>query len=131
MQKVRFNGGVAFCLAAALLISGPAATQELDVPIIERAQYDLDTCAYGVVHGLRADGDGFLSVRTGPSSKHRKIDEVYNGDKVWMFDQRGKWLGIIYGVDEVICSPINADRPVPHRGKKGWVHENWVRLLAG
>lgn len=121
----------ALLFSAALALTSTALAGGLDVPIMERAEADLDTCAYGEVHGLRTDGDGFLAVRSGPSTSHRKIDEVYNGDKVWMFEQRGKWIGVVYGVDHVDCSPITQDREVPHPGKKGWVHENWVRLLAG
>jgi hypothetical protein len=131
----RYSTGVASVLTLFWLIGagGPisAQAQQLDVDIIERASDDLDTCAYGQVSGLKADGDGFLAVRKGPGSKHAKIDELKNGDKVWLFDTKGKWIGVVYGVQELSCSPIDADRPVQTRGKKGWVHQNWVEVLAG
>lgn len=109
----------------------PALAQSLDVPVMEHASDDLDTCALGQVTGLRADGDGFLAVRSGPASSYPKLDELENGDKVWLFDQKGKWIGIVYGTEELSCSPISQDRPVPHNGKKGWVHENWIEVIAG
>lgn len=111
--------------------STPTFAQSLDVQIIERAEDDLDTCSFGRVARLKEGGDGFLAVRAGPGSKFRKLDELKNGDDVWLFDQRGAWIGIVYGVSEVNCSPIKKDRPVPHIGKKGWVHKNWIDVIAG
>lgn len=114
-----------------LALFSPSLAQQLDVPVIEYASDGLDTCSLGQVRGLKADGDGFLSVRTGPASSYRKIDEVYNGDRVWLFDQKGPWLGVVYGVNSVSCSPVSRNRPVPHKGKKGWIHKNWVQVIAG
>ena len=120
-------------LAAGLLapLANSSAAQQLDLPIIERSDGDLDTCALGEVHGLKDNGDGFLAVRSAPGSDYRKLDEVYNGNRVWIFQQVGKWYGIVYGVDNVDCSPTNKDDRVRAPGKKGWVHSNWVRLIAG
>ena len=98
---------------------------------MEIASGDLDTCAYGKVDGLKADGDGFLAVRSGPGTNFNKIDELHNGDEVWLFEWKGNWIGVVYGTDELSCSPISADREVPYEGQKGWVHKNWVKLLAG
>ena len=108
-----------------------ALAQTLDVPVMERANDDLDTCALGQVTGLKADGDGFLAVRSGPGSSFTKLDEVRNGDKAWLFDQKGKWIGIVYGADELSCSPISKDRTIPRKGQKGWVHENCIQIIAG
>jgi hypothetical protein len=121
------------CLTAALAVSAfnPAAAQSLDVPVMERASDGLDTCALGQVTGLKADGDGFLAVRSGPDSGHAKLDELHNGDRVWLFEQKGEWIGIVYGVEELSCSPVETDRKVKTDGRKGWVHENWIEVLAG
>ncbi|GKX33590.1 MAG: hypothetical protein MnENMB40S_12080 [Rhizobiaceae bacterium MnEN-MB40S] len=122
---------IVFRLGFAVLLAEAATAQELDAPVMERASDDLDTCALGRVTGLKADGDGFLAVRSGPASGHRKLDELHNGDRVWLFDRQGQWIGIVYGVEEVSCDPIEKDRIVPHAGRKGWVHENWVEIIAG
>lgn len=125
LTKVLFTALPAAALATTL------AAQSLDVPVMERADEDLDTCAYGKVTGLKADGDGFLAVRSGPGTQFAKIDELVNEDEVWLFEQRGKWIGIAYGTANVNCSPIPADRELQTDGKKGWVHENWIVVLAG
>lgn len=108
-----------------------AQAQQLEIPIIERTDGDLDTCSFAQVEGLKKGGDGFLAVRSGPSTSYDQLDELKNGDKVWVFDTKGNWVGIVYGNDNISCSPIAEDRPVKARGKKGWVHQNWVQLLAG
>ncbi|MEM7428067.1 MAG: SH3 domain-containing protein [Pseudomonadota bacterium] len=131
MKPTYLNLMGAAAIAAASFVAGPAAAQQLDVTVMERTQGDLDTCAQGEVRGLKADGDGFLAVRSGPSTKYRKIDELINGNKVWLFDQKGPWVGIVYGVPDVDCSPIAKDRPVPYPAMKGWVHENWIGVTAG
>ena len=122
-------------LTTALISSGvicsSASAQQLSVPVMEYTAEDLDTCSYGKVFGLKKDGDGFLAVRSGPSTNHDKLDEIHNGDEVWLFDFQKPWIGIVYGVETVSCSPIDADRIVQHDGKKGWVHENWIEFLAG
>ncbi|MCA8880840.1 MAG: hypothetical protein KDA73_12995 [Rhodobacteraceae bacterium] len=75
--------GSAFC--AALQICGPGASW---------AQGAAEPWESGcLVTGLKADGDGFLSVRRGPGSSHPEIARVRNGDALF-FDQRkcqGKW----------------------------------------
>ena len=63
-----------------LLVGGFANAQDLDVEIMERADEGLDTCAFGQIAGLKADGDGFLAVRKGPGTNHEKIDELVNGE---------------------------------------------------
>lgn len=116
----------------ALTVSTQALASRLNVPVMERADDDFDTCALGRVVGLKADGDGFLAVRSGPGTDYRKLDELHNEDLVWMFEQREGWIGIVYGIgDAMNCSAIEEDREVPHEGRKGWVHENWVEIVAG
>lgn len=105
--------------------------QGLDIEIIERADADFDTCSLGQVTGLKVNGDGFLAVRSGPSSKFQKIDELYNGNKVWLFEERKGWYGVVYGVDELSCSPIKKSRPLRKKGKKGWIYGKFVKVIAG
>lgn len=114
-----------------IAFSAPVQAQELDVEVMERADDGLDTCAFGQVSGLKSDGDGFLAVRTGPASSHEKIDELKNYDKIWLFEENNGWYGVVYGVDELTCSPVETDRPVQTDGKKGWVFGKWVEVLAG
>lgn len=133
MRRIGENVGCAI-LAVGFALAGltPVYAQNLDVPVMEIASDDLDTCAFGKVSGLKADGDGFLAVRSGPGTGYSKLDELHNEDPVWLFEQRGSWIGIVYDVGyDMSCSPIEADRPVPYPGRKGWVHEDWIEILAG
>lgn len=117
--------------ACVILISTSVVANELDLPILEKAEEDWDTCAFAEVHGLNPNGDGFLAVRSAPGTEYREIDRVYNGDKIWVFNQVGDWLGVVYGVSEVDCSPVDKTRSIQIDGKKGWVHQNWIRIIAG
>jgi hypothetical protein len=82
-----------------------------------------------VVKGLKAGGDGFLAVRSGPGSKYRKIGQLRNGDEVVIFEVRGKWAGVVYGTSGVACSSTMT-QPIPY-DRKGWVHMNWLQEVAG
>lgn len=119
------------CLALALsTLPIEASARDLDVPVLELAgDGQAANCATSVVSGLKADGDGFLAVRTGPGARYRKIDELYNGEVVVVFEVRGKWAGIVYRTADVACSSTRT-HPVPYE-RKGWVHTGWLRHLAG
>ncbi len=125
-------GRIGVGLGMAAIAALPLQAQSLAVPVMEHATEDWDTCGQGQVHGLKSDGDGFLAVRTGPGSQFDKIDEVHNTDKVFLFDQHGDWFGVLYGVEDIDCSPITGSKPAVRPGaKSGWVHRNWVRVIAG
>lgn len=114
---------------------GPNAGQKpagaaLDVPVMEQGgDGQMANCMSSRVTGLRAGGDGFLAIRSGPGTKYRKIGELHNGDEVIVFDVRGKWAGVVYGTSYVACSSTKV-RPVPY-DRKGWVHTNWLQEIAG
>jgi hypothetical protein len=102
--------------ALALILAGSmAAAQTLDVDFTVFEDDQAAGCAGSYVAGLDPNGDGFLAVRSGPGTKHRKIDELHNGDEVRTCAQSGAWVGITYGT--------------PHR--KGWVHGKWLVDGAG
>ncbi len=67
----------------------------------------------GVVRGLDYYGDNFLSVRSGPSSRYREIDRIYNGDRVLIcrWSNNGRWLNIRY-----------------YNGRRGWVFYKYIRV---
>ena len=53
----------------------------------------------GTVHGLSkkynpATGSGFLAVRAGPRKSSSQVGELFNGDKVEVFDRRGNWYKV-------------------------------------
>ncbi len=131
---------IRFGLAAGILshLTMPASAQEPGrlprIPIPIEAS-DTDACgANGVVHGLDPAGDGFLSVRTSPGSKHRELDRLYNGQAVFICANKGSWLGIVYTKEFRECnvtSPWPASQPYTGPCRSGWVHQNWIRVTAG
>ena len=105
--------------------------QELANPIMEIPDEDLDTCALGQVVRLNPDGDNFLAVRTGPGTQFDMIDKIHTGDQVWIFNQDGNWFGVVYDADFVECSPVDYKREYNGPGKKGWVFQKFVEVVAG
>ena len=68
----------------------------------------------GTVHGLSrhydlATGSGFLAVRKRATSSSPMLAQLFNGDKVEIFDRRGSWYRIFTGSVE------------------GWAHRKWMR----
>jgi len=110
--------------------NGAVASVELDVPIFERGgDGQAANCASSRVSGLKSDGDGYLSVRSGPGTQYRKIDELRNGDLVFVFEVNGDWAGVVYKTSSVRCSSTDT-RQVPFK-HRGWVHQNWLKDVAG
>lgn len=109
---------------------GSAASIDLDVPILERGgDGQAANCASSRVSGLKSDGDGYLSVRSGPGTQYRKIDELRNGDAVFVFEVNGDWAGVVYNTSNVACS-ARETAPVRYE-QRGWVHRNWLEDVAG
>lgn len=94
------------------------------VPVMVRADGNLDTCALGETTAATA-------VRAGPGTSHRKTDTLEAGTRVWMFDEKDGWLGLAYGSDEIECPPVGHDKAYDGPGRSGWVKKHRVRLLAG
>ena len=74
-------------LAFALSINAAIAPQAF-------AQY-----CEGKVHGLSSHynpsaGSGFLAVRAAPRKSASQVGELFNGDKVEIFDRRGNWYKV-------------------------------------
>ncbi|WP_434053880.1 MAG: SH3 domain-containing protein [Roseibium sp.] len=129
------------CVVLAILIgAAPVAAAPLDVTIYENGgDGQMAECSLEQVAGLKANGDGFLAVRTGPGSDFRKIDELYNGDYVLVYDgSHFPWVGVLYGHGREVlngntgCGFVGeGKRPLPYPGKKGWIHSNWLQSVAG
>jgi hypothetical protein len=96
-----------------------------EVPILLGHDPHLDACgASGVVAGLRHDGDGFLAVRGGPGTGYGKLDEITNGQTVFVCDQRGEWYAIVNSDDASdgcdVTSPWPAVAPYAGPCRSGW-----------
>lgn len=116
-MKLKWTGIV---LAAAMLTPSLGVTQSLDVPFGMTGQ-----CGDTRVVGLDPNGDGFLSVRSGPGSDYRKLDQIYNGDNVRVFSEQWPWVGIVYGS---IPNWGSGQCGIPSGIRRGWVHTNWLDI---
>lgn len=123
----------------AVLVCWPIApTRAQDaIPVEIGGDGESDACpSQGQIARLDPAGDTFLSVREGPSSKHREGDRLGPGALVTICEERGAWLGIVYptagrDVDCGLSSP-RAKRAT-YRGpcRSGWVHSRFVEVVAG
>ncbi len=70
----------------------------------------------GTVHGLSshynpATGAGFLAVRSKPRASSHQRGELFNGDKLEIFDRKGNWYKV-------------ATQSAPLL--EGWAHAKWI-----
>ncbi|MGH6848414.1 MAG: SH3 domain-containing protein [Methylocella sp.] len=127
MQRSLFS---TLIVAGALSVTSIALANDLDVPVLEEGgDGDTANCSSSMVSGLKANGDGFLAVRSGPGSRYRKIDELHDGEIVIVFDGHGKWLGVVYRTPNVPCHSTKT-HPLTYE-KRGWVHTKWLIPFAG
>lgn len=122
-------------LLSSLAISGVALAGALAVPVIVGKVPEYDACmSTGAVKGLNPHGDGFLAVRAGPGSQYQMIDKLLEGQNVFVCDERGQWLGVVYTRGNQDCGVTSAlNRPTPYAGPcpAGWVHRNFINITAG
>ena len=99
-----------FVLALSLAASAAIMSTAFAAPA--QAQY-----CEGTVHGLSshynpATGAGFLAVRSKPRASSHKRGELFNGDKVEIFDRSGNWYKV-----------ATVDSPM----LEGWANARWIR----
>jgi hypothetical protein len=108
------------------------------VPVIVASEPELDACpSLAEVTGLRREG--FLAVRTGPGTGYEQVDTFHAGRRFFLCatSPDGKWFGIVYPPDgdlEFNCEVgANGTAPRAYTGpcRYGWVHSNWVKVIAG
>jgi len=112
--------------------------QRVEVPVILGGNANLDACSNGVVVGLNPNGDGFLSVRSGPGGRqYHEIDRLFNGNQVYTCNATGPWLAIVYDLTHGTSSRCGITQAWPRREaytgpcRYGWVHSHYVKIWAG
>jgi hypothetical protein len=128
-------------VALALAGSGTASVaQEGErVPSIGLAGDDLDAClSVGQVTNLNPRGDNYLTVRAEPSARARAKDRLGPGRWIWLCDEAGEWLGVVYSRDPKeepgdcgVGTPVDRVRPYDGPCRWGWVHSRYVEVVAG
>ena len=126
---------LAASLAALLCVPVSAFAQD-GATVMVGGEPSMDACSmYGAVSGLDPQGDNYLSVRLGPGTQHQRIDRLGPDQKLWICDQKGNWLGVVYTKDDTldcgVSSPQAARAPYSGPCKAGWVYKKYVTLLAG
>lgn len=127
--RVKHFGAVLAAILVAMLAVVPAQGQYLTL-----GGDDMDACASnGVVVGLKSNGDNFLAVRAGPGTGHARIDQLHNGDAVFLCTGEGAWYGIVYGGGREcgVSSPIVPARLYRGPCRSGWVHRDFIEVTAG
>ncbi len=117
----------------------PSRSQgRIDVPVMAGGNPEFQACPQvGEIMGLDPNGDGFLSVRSGPGGRpFQEIDRVYNGMRVKICDRHGPWYGVVYDADgRTDRCIVDASRTIrgPYTGpcRYGWVHSRYVGDIAG
>jgi hypothetical protein len=126
----------ALSLAAASGLSAQPAAK-VDVPIMVGGSGMSDGCtSLGQIVGLDPRRDGFLSVRSGPGGKpYREIDCLYNGNQIFVCDERKPWLAVVDGRSADGTCGVSTPWPIrqPYTGpcRSGWIHSRYVRIIAG
>jgi hypothetical protein len=132
---------VRLVIACALLTAGVAASAASAerVPRIGLAGDDLDAClSVGEVTGLNPRGDNFLTVRAEPNARAREKDRLGPGRWIWLCDEAGEWLGVVYSSDPDqrpgdcgVGMPADRVRAYDGPCRWGWVHSRYVEVIAG
>ena len=107
-----------------------------DAPIIIGGDESADACASsGDIIGLDPQGDGFLSVRSGPGGPpFREIDRLFNGNEVYVCASGGPWLAAVYSDKRDLDPRCGVSKPwrtrQPYTGpcRYGWIHSRYVRM---
>ena len=130
-------------LAAALLLLSVAASATAAAgerrPRVGVAGDDLDAClSVGQVTGLKPRGDNFLSVRAEPHAASMEKDRLGPGRQIWLCDEAGAWLGVVYGSSPAagpgecgVGTPSASVRPYSGPCRWGWVYSRYVTVIAG
>jgi hypothetical protein len=129
-------------LAASLLLIAATATAAQPserVPRVGLAGNDLDAClSVGQVSGLNPRGDNYLAVRARPAAGAREKDRLGPGRWIWLCDEAGDWIGIVYSPDPAdepgdcnVGGPVESVRPYDGDCRWGWVHSRFVTVIAG
>jgi hypothetical protein len=116
-----------------------AESARIDVAVMIGGEGDLDACSSpGEVIGLDPNGDGFLSVRSGPGGRpYREIDRLFNGNEVYLCGSRGAWYSIVYHQSRKPHRSCGVSTPWPKRRayggpcQYGWVHSRYIKGTAG
>ncbi len=122
-------------LLATLIIGSPQSggvqlTYSLpQVPVV-RETIRLETCNFAQVRRI-ASGKRLI-VRTGPGVRHAPIDSLSSGRMIYICNEWGPWLGVVYSDSGALCARAGLWHPLSEAScRSGWVHQRWIEVLSG
>jgi hypothetical protein len=105
-----------------------------EVPVIIGGSTNEDACgAMGAVAGFKSNSS-VLAVRSGPGTSFAQTDSLPVETVVFVCDFQGDWIGIVYGKDLSTCavsSPLPTKLAYHGPCLSGWVHKQYLRIVAG
>ena len=136
------TAGVCICWTLTgfvLPVASARATQPAqDVPVMIHASVSDSDYACGTsaeVANLDPAGDNFLSVQSGPGGKpYRELDRLQPKKEVWICDEKGPWLGVVYANSHEDCGNgqlVKKTHAYAGPCKSGWIYRRYTRVLAG
>jgi hypothetical protein len=114
----------------------PKQEEKKTEPIIIGGDERVKACGdTGEIVGLDPQGDGFLSVRSGPGGQpFQEKDRLFNGNEVSICARSGPWLAVVYSDQRGLEQICGVDKPwrtrQPYTGpcRYGWIHSTHVRI---
>ena len=124
---------IAAALTALAALIAPTDPADAGVSVRVGGAGQEDACATVVqVGGIVPRG--FLAVRDGPGTRFRTLDRLGRGRSLFVCEERGPWLGVVYGernADCAVSTPRRRRAAYAGSCRSGWVHRRYVGLLAG
>jgi hypothetical protein len=123
-------------IAALVLGAGANAGLAQDaLGVMTGGEAGFDACAsLGQVVVPEGPQGAQAAVRAGPAASYAARDALETGALVWLCDERGDWVGIVYGEDPAACgvsTPQAERRAYEGPCASGWIHRSVVQPAAG
>ena len=81
------------------------------------------------------DHRDYVTVRSGPSAKFRRVGKLKSGTGLYVCDGNGNWVEIYYSSPKGPCGPPYSKGGLDDRKAKacesGWVEKNTIDLISG
>ena len=129
MQRSLFS---TLIVAGALSVTSIALANDLDVPVTEEAgDGQIANCSSAMVSGLKANGDGFLAVRSGPAANIARSTNftMEKRSSISIVMASGRELSIVHRTRIAIQFQRNATRS-RMRKKAGFIPNGSNQLLT-
>lgn len=136
-MKVKMS--IRIALAAALALPHAARADEPGVlpetPVMMLGGHDTDPCGNGHVSSAPGEGDSDLTVHSAPEANAAGIGALYKGQVLYVCQEKGDWLGIVYTDDSKkncnTTTPWKETAPYTGPCSSGWVERKYVEITAG